>query len=455
MFETDTIAAISTPTGEGGIGIVRVSGPGAFAVAEKIFRSPRGKNISDTPTHTILYGHIVDAEQIIDEVLISVMKGPHTYTREDVVEINCHGGPVPLRKVLEAVLRNGARPALPGEFTQRAFLNGRIDLVQAEAVMDVITAKTDESKRIALEQLSGGLSETISAVRDAVMETCAHIEAYIDFPEEEIELSTVRELRESMERACSTVSGLIDTFEQGRFFREGLSVAIVGRPNVGKSSLLNALLKRDRAIVTDLPGTTRDTIEEYLNIGGVPVRIIDTAGIRESHDLPEQEGVKRSLRAIEGADLVLAVIDASEAVSEEDRQVLSRLGERKAIVVLNKVDLSEGERKDDVQGAMTVPVSAKLGLGIDELKDAILSQALSGGSEAREGVIVTNVRQKNLLLLCRDSLRAAVRDLDSEKPLEIVALSLRDALQRLGEIVGVVTTDDILNKIFDDFCIGK
>lgn len=451
----DTIAAISTPPGEGGIGIVRVSGPNAFAVAEHIFRSPKGKILSGAPTHTILYGHVVDDDKIIDEVLLSVMKGPYTYTREDVVEINCHGGPVPLRKVLEAALRWGARLAMPGEFTQRAFLNGRIDLVQAEAVMDIITAKTDESKRIALEQLSGGLSEAITFVRDSLTESCSHIEAYIDFPEEEIELSTAGELKEHMNKDLSLLDGLIDTFEQGRFFREGLSVAIVGRPNVGKSSLLNALLQRERAIVTDLPGTTRDTIEEYLNIGGVPVRIIDTAGIRESHELPEQEGVKRSLRAIEGADLVLAIIDGSEPETEEDRNVLLQLTGRKAIIVVNKIDLAGDRVGDDLKGVATVRISAKKRLGIDKLKEAILAQALKGKGEAREGVIVTNVRQRNLLVVAKDCLEKSLRDMDEGRPLEIVALGLRDALDRLGEIVGFVTTDDILNKIFNDFCIGK
>jgi len=456
MYDTDTIAAISTPLGEGGIGIVRISGPDAFAVADAVFRSSKGRRVADVPTHRILYGHIMDGEHVIDEVLLSVMRGPATYTRENVVEINCHGGPVALRKVLEAVLRNGARSALPGEFTQRAFLNGRIDLVQAEAVMDVITAKTEQSKRVALEQLSGGLSESIVSIRDSLLETCAHIEAYIDFPEEEIELSALDQMQRNLGEDIERISRLIDTFEEGRFYREGLSVAIVGRPNVGKSSLLNALLQRDRAIVTDTPGTTRDTIEEYLNISGVPVRVIDTAGIRESHDLPEQEGVRRSLRAIENADLVIAVFDGSEAMTDEDAQVIGQVQGRKAIAVINKSDLPVNMTGLEGVGVTpAVTLSAKNRKGIERLKETIVSSVLRGSGETRQGVIVTNIRHRNLLILARDALTNALEELRAESPHEIVALGLRDALDRLGEMVGVVTTDDILNKIFSDFCIGK
>ncbi len=458
MFEGDTIAAISTPLGEGGIGIVRLSGPDAVTIAEDIFRSPKGKKISDTGTHTMIYGNIVDpaSGSVVDEVLVSIMKAPHTYTREDIIEINCHGGMLPLRKVLDLVVQSGARLAMPGEFTQRAFINGRIDLVQAEAVIDVIRSKTDESRRIALQQLSGGLSEEITAVRDGLTEVCAHIEAYLDFPEDEIEPDTGDDILEKTGNVHERLSRLVRTYEDGRFFREGLSVAIVGRPNVGKSSLLNALLERDRAIVTEVPGTTRDVIEEYLNINGLPVRIIDTAGIRESHDVPEQEGVRRSLRAINDADLVIAVFDGSTDLNEEDGEVITRLNGKNTIHVINKSDLPEiVVEKDVAAGCPAVRLSAKKREGMDELKDNIVQKALKSGREYREGVIITNMRHKVSVELARDAIARGIEGMRQDRPLEIVAIEYREALQRLGEVVGIVTTDDILNKIFSDFCIGK
>jgi tRNA modification GTPase len=458
MFEGDTIAAISTPLGEGGIGIVRLSGPDAVTIAEDIFRSPKGKKISGAGTHTMIYGNIVDTESgsIVDEVLVSIMKAPNTYTREDIIEINCHGGMLPLRKLLDLVLRRGARLAMPGEFTQRAFINGRIDLVQAEAVIDVIRSKTDESRRIALEQLSGGLSEQITLIRDGLTEVCAHIEAYLDFPEDEIEPDTGDDLLDSANKLYEGLCRLVDTYEDGRFFRDGLSVAIVGRPNVGKSSLLNALLERDRAIVTEVPGTTRDVIEEYLNINGLPVRIIDTAGIRESHDVPEQEGVRRSLRAIDDADLVIAVFDGSTDLREEDREVVTRLNGKNTIFVINKSDLPAVViEKDVADGCPVVRLSAKNRVGMDELKDNIVQKTLKGGREHREGVIITNMRHKVSVELARDAIARGIEGMKGDRPLEIVAIEYREALQRLGEVVGIVTTDDILNKIFSDFCIGK
>jgi len=458
MFDTDTIAAISTPIGEGGIGIVRLSGPEAFRIADALFRSARGRTAAGARSHSLIHGHIVDPESgaVIDEVLLGVMKAPNTYTREDIVEINCHGGALPLRKVLDLVLRQGARLAMPGEFTQRAFLNGRIDLVQAEAVLDVIRSKTDESRRIALQQLSGGLSEEITDIRDGLMEVCAHIEAWLDFPEDEIEPDTEEELLGRAAGLGQRLDRLVRSHEEGRFFREGLSVAIVGRPNVGKSSLLNALLERDRAIVTDIPGTTRDVIEEYLNIKGLPVRIIDTAGIRESHDAPEQEGVRRSLRAIDDADLVIAVFDGSAELHREDREVMARVMDKNTIFVLNKADLARVVTTGDLPaGPPVVSLSAKRGDGMDELRETIVRQTLREGPEQREGVMITNMRHKTAIESARDAVARGTEELKAGQPLEIVAMQFRDALDRLGEIVGVVTTDDILNKIFSDFCIGK
>lgn len=458
MYEDDTITAISTPLGEGGIGIVRLSGINALQIIDSLFISPKGKTIPQAKSHSIMYGEIHDAEtgNVIDEVLVSVMRAPDTYTREDVVEVNCHGGMLPLRKVLESVLKKGARLAMPGEFTQRAFMNGRIDLVQAEAVIDVIRSKTDESRRIALEQLSGGLSEEITDIRDSLTGICAHIEAFLDFPEDEIEPETEETLLDRSGILYKRLDKLVGTYEDGRFYREGLSVAIVGRPNVGKSSLLNALLEKDRAIVTDVPGTTRDVIEEYLNINGLPVRIIDTAGIRESHDAPEQEGVRRSLRAIDDADLVISVFDGSTGLHEEDKEVIRRMNGKNTIMVINKSDLAVVvSDKDLSSGYPVVRLSAKEGEGIDALKDTVTEQTLKGGREHREGVILTNMRHKVSIERARDAVRRGRERLKEHGPLEIVAIEFRDALQGLGEVVGVVTTDDILNKIFSDFCIGK
>ncbi|UCG77441.1 MAG: tRNA uridine-5-carboxymethylaminomethyl(34) synthesis GTPase MnmE [Nitrospirota bacterium] len=458
MFEDDTIAAISTALGEGGIGIVRISGKAAFEIADSVFRSARGKVPSHLPSHSIIHGEIIDPAtgSTIDEVLLSAMRAPNTYTREDTVEINCHGGMLPLRKVLDLILEKGARMANPGEFTQRAFINGRIDLVQAEAVMDVIRSKTDASRKVALEQLSGGLSGEITDIRDILMNICAHIEAYLDFPEDEIEMETEVSLMERTSGLLMRLDRLYDTYEDGRFFREGLSVAIVGRPNVGKSSLLNTLLERDRAIVTDIPGTTRDVIEEYLNVSGLPVRVIDTAGIRESHDAPEQEGVKRSLRAIDEADLVLAIFDGSDELHDDDLRVIERLKSKNTVHVLNKSDLGiSASNYEMMAGEKPVKISAKLGEGIEDLKEAILKRALRGDTEMTEGIMVTNIRHRISIGRARDAIMRGLESFKEKRPLEVVTVDLRDALQNLGEIIGTVTTEDILNRIFDEFCIGK
>jgi len=465
----DTIAAISTPLGEGGIGIVRLSGPDALGIAERIFRSPKGRRLGSVKSHTVTYGHIVDAATgtAVDEVLVTVMRAPHTYTAEDVAEINCHGGVLPLRRVLELVLRHGARLAEPGEFTKRAFLNGRLDLSQAEAVIDLIRARTDESRDLALAQLSGGLSEEITALRDAIASLCAQVEAQIDFPEDEIEPASEDLLVEEAGRIGQDISRLSRSFEEGRFFREGLRVAIVGRPNVGKSSLLNALLRRDRAIVTDTPGTTRDILEEYLNLNGLPVRIMDTAGIRETHEMAEQEGVIRSLKAIDDADLAIAVIDGSVPLHDEDREVLEKIREKKSIVALSKSDLpaampDPGTLLGDYS-LNILRLSAKTGAGLDHLKDLIVNTMLirsrqprsSGHFDEGGGIIVTNVRHRTALDSSAEALKRAADALRSHQPLEIVAIEMRDALERLGEIVGAVSTEDILGRIFSEFCIGK
>ncbi|NOX20335.1 MAG: tRNA uridine-5-carboxymethylaminomethyl(34) synthesis GTPase MnmE [Nitrospirae bacterium] len=453
----DTIAAISTPLGEGAIGIVRLSGPRAFDIAERIFISPKNKSISQATSHSMLYGFIVnpDTQETIDEVLLTVLKAPNTYTREDMVEINCHGGVLAVRKVLELVLGLGARLAEPGEFTLRAFVNGRIDLSQAEATADLIKAKTERSSKIALDQLKGSLSNKIKTLRESLTEVVVHIEAYIDFPEEELDLETEDKLINRLKTIKEELQKLSLTYEEARFYRDGVAVAIVGRPNVGKSSLLNRLMQQDRAIVTEIPGTTRDVIEEYLNLEGLPVRIMDTAGIRKTHDLAEAEGVRRSLQAIEGADLILALLDLSQPLTEEDRFMLDKVRHKNTLLVLNKADLKAqlplSDLPDEIQ---KVRISAKTGDGLDELKKAILRQIIKKEISS-EGVVITNMRHK---LAIDRAVLAITRTIDAIKdkaPYEIIALEARDALNSLGEIIGEVTTDDILNRIFSSFCIGK
>jgi tRNA modification GTPase len=460
MFIDDTIVAISTPPGEGGIGIVRLTGKDAIKIADRLFHSSKGKSLSDSASHRIIYGFIKDPStgETVDEVLVSIMRSPNTYTREDIVEINCHGGMSPLKQALELAVKHGARLAEPGEFTKRAFLNGRIDLSEAEAVLDLIRAKTDKSRRIALEQLRGRLSEKILNLREQLTKICIFIEACIDFPEEDIELASKKEIIESAETILKELAYLLKSYDEGRFFREGLAAAIVGKPNVGKSSLLNALLQKDRAIVTDAPGTTRDTIEEYLNINGLPLRIIDTAGIRESHDMAEKEGVKRSIRAMEDADLVIAVIDGSEPLKDEDIEVLGKTRGKNTIIVINKSDLlAYGKTASQLETytSTILEVSATRGDGLEKLKESIFRSSVKNWEEQREGVIVTNLRHKIAIQAAYDSLKDAIKAIETDKPLEIIAIEFRDALGRLGEIVGAVTTDDILNRIFSDFCIGK
>ncbi len=463
LANDDTIAAISTPLGEGGIGIVRVSGRDAIAIVENIFRSPTKKQLGQVGSYRLTYGYIVDpvTGEKIDETIVSVMKSPHSYTREDVVEINCHSGTVTLMKILNLTIRQGARLATPGEFTKRAFLNGRIDLSQAEAVIDLIRSKTDESRRIALEQLQGGLSEKISSARNKLTDVCVAIEAYIDFPEDEIEVGPLEEFVSTIERIRQELRSLVETYDDGRLFREGLLTAIVGRPNVGKSSLLNALLRKDRAIVTEFPGTTRDVIEEYLNIRGLPLRILDTAGIRKVDDAAEREGVRRSLQSIEHADLILALFDRSVPLQEEDYEVLRTTAERNTLFILNKSDLPPALDAASLSpwagdtSRSVLAVSATRGDGIDALKEAIFHASVKNWREGREGDIVTNVRHKNALEAAADALAQAQAALSDAQPLEIVALELREALAKLGEIVGFVTTEDILERIFNEFCIGK
>ncbi|MGB9709905.1 MAG: tRNA uridine-5-carboxymethylaminomethyl(34) synthesis GTPase MnmE [Thermodesulfovibrio sp.] len=456
--EFDTIAAISTPLGEGGIGIIRISGKEAISIANRIFQSSKGVNLLVVKTHTIHYGFIIDPEtgQKIDEVLVTVMRAPNTYTREDVVEINCHGGYVTLKRILDLVISQGARLAEPGEFTKRAFLRGRIDLSQAESVIDLIRAKTEQAQKIALEHLSGRLSKKINELRDSLMRVCAHVEAYIDFPEEDIDGLTQEEIQTEINRIKEEINKLIEGYEEGKIYMEGLRAAIVGKPNVGKSSLLNALLMKDRAIVTEIPGTTRDIIEEYVNIKGMPLKIVDTAGIREAHDLVEAEGIKRTLRAVELAQLVLLVLDSSRPIDSLDEEIINRVIHKKIIVVINKKDIKSKEfcLPEVLKDKPRVEISALKGEGIEELKELIFNTTISGKYE-QEGVVITKMRHKIALENALQALNNALQSFKEKEPLEITAMFLREALSFLGQIVGVVTTEDILNLIFSEFCIGK
>ena len=458
-FENDTIAAIATPVGQGGIGIVRISGPLSLDIADRIFRPKKAGPPSTARHASLLYGHIINPadNSIMDEVLLAVMRSPNSYTKEDVVEINCHGGMISVRRTLETVLAQGARLADPGEFTKRAFLSGRINLTQAEAVFDVISARTEEGMRIALEQLQGGLSEKLRDIREKLINTCAFAEAYIDFPEDEIETRTALEIRDQLTEIRKELDDLSNTFEEARFFRDGLSVAIVGRPNVGKSSLLNLLLKKERAIVTELPGTTRDIIEDYLNINGLPIRIMDTAGIRNSEELVEKEGIRRSLNAINNADFIIALMDGSEPLKEDDFQLMELISGKKAVVVINKSDLPAKLSLEAIaeKGREYLCLSALSGEGIETLKSLIFHSNLRNWNEEREGVVVTNIRHKTALDKASSSLGMAIGLLASDQPLELFSIELRDTLDSLGEITGIVTTEDILDKIFSTFCIGK
>ena len=442
----DTIAAISTPLGEGGVGIVRLSGTEARRIAEAVFR---GK----LSNRRLSYGHIVDPEtsEVIDEVLVSYMAAPHTYTREDVVEINCHGGPLPLQHILKLALYHGARLAHPGEFTLRAFLNGRIDLAQAESVLDVVRARTDASLRLAIQGLEGRLSVAIKTIRTKLMSVLAYLTARIDFPEDEIE---PQEVIRPLNEALQSLRELLSTADTGMVYRLGRRTAIVGQPNVGKSSLLNQLLREDRSIVTPIPGTTRDTIEEVSNIDGVPFILVDTAGIIHSQDIVESLGVARSQKAIEQADLVLAVIDMSQPITKTDKEILDLIGNKTALIVANKCDLPHQAKPDEL-GREVVFISALSGDGIAQLEERMVRMALGGKVFVSDAPIVNNPRHKDALERAVRGLIQALSDIDSGMPDDFVTIDLTAALNALGEITGETVQEDLLETIFSNFCIGK
>ncbi len=458
-MEFDTIAAISTPMGEGAIAIVRLSGDEAIDIANRVFK---GKNLKEVDSHTIHYGHIVDPDtnQVVEEVMLTLMRGPKTFTREDVIEINCHGGLVSVNRVLQLVLTNGARLAEPGEFTKRAFLNGRIDLSQAEAVMDLIRAKTDRAMNVAIGQMEGRLSTLINQLRQELLETLAHIEVNIDYPEyDDVEEMTHHVLLKKAKHVRDEIIKLLETSNQGKILREGLSTVIIGRPNVGKSSLLNSLVHENKAIVTDIPGTTRDVIEEYVNVRGVPLRLVDTAGIRETEDIVERIGVERSREVLKKADLLLLVLNYGEELTEEDERLFEAISGMETIVIINKTDLPQKINMEKVKElAKDKPVVTTSLLeekGVDALEKAISSLFFTGTVEANDLTYVSNSRHIALLTQAKKSIEDAISGTESDLPIDMVQIDLTRTWELLGEIIGDAVHESLINQLFSQFCLGK
>lgn len=457
----DTIAAIATAYGEGGIGIIRLSGEQAKTILDKIFISKKSLDEEPIVNRRLYYGHIVDppSSQIIDEVLAVYMKAPATYTTEDVVEIYCHGSIVALRKTLALALRNGARLAEKGEFTKRAFLNGRLDLSQAEAVIDIVKAKTDKTFDVALSQMEGALSERVKEIRNVLMDLLVDITVNLDYPDEDIEIMTYNKLTESTKSIGDMIYKLLSTADTGRIIRDGLNVAIIGKPNVGKSSLMNALLKEARAIVTEIPGTTRDTIEEVISIKDIPVKLTDTAGIRETEDQIERIGIEKSKESFNRADLIIFLVDGSSPLSKEDRKIMSKLGGRKVIVLVNKTDLGvlveEEELKITLPHARMIKAAIKENIGIEELEQEIVSLVYGGQIKQEESLLVTNVRHMELLEKARDAIGDAFVMADNKEALDFIEVDVRRCWELLGEIIGESVTEDIIDQVFARFCLGK
>lgn len=457
MKEFDTIAAIATAVGESGISIIRVSGDKALSIVSSIFEGKNNRKIDDISPYSMRYGKIVDkfSKEMIDEVLVSFMKGPKSFTAEDSVEINCHGGIMSTNKVLEEVIKAGARIAQPGEFTKRAFLNGRIDLSQAEAVMDLIRAKTDLSMKSALMQSEGRISREIKDIRHDLLGVIAHIEATVDFPEEDLEEMTSDKIKIDLDNIINRIERLLDTASEGRIIREGLSMVIIGKPNVGKSSLLNSILMEQRSIVTDVPGTTRDVIEEYINLDGIPVKVVDTAGIRETEDLVEKIGVERSKEKISEADLVVLMLDLSRKLDSDDKEILEYIKDKKYIVILNKSDLKRELEECDFQDMKNViEISAKNGEGIDLLKNKIKDLFFKGEINSTD-LMITNSRHKEALYRAKEKCLASLETLNSGVSIDFASIDIRGAWINLGEVSGETLEEDIIDKIFSEFCLGK
>lgn len=452
----DTIAAISTPKGEGGIGIIRISGDKSFEILSKIFNMKNPNK--DLGFYKFNYGFIHDNGKIIDEVMIVRMKAPKTYTCEDIVEINCHGGNLITEKVLELVLKNGARHAEQGEFTKRAFMNGRIDLSQAEAVMDLIQGKTEKSISLSMDQLRGDLKEKINKFKKALLDVTAHVNVVLDYPEEGIDDPLPENLRENLEKVYREANILIESYDKGKKIKEGIKTVIVGKPNVGKSTLLNSLLKEERAIVTHIPGTTRDIIEEIINIKGIPLVLVDTAGIRKTEDIVENIGVEKSKQFIEKADLILLVLDASKELEKEDIEVIEKIKEnnKKTIVLLNKIDLERKIDLSDYDLENILEISAKDNIGIDEMEERIYSYIVEEDVEnTSEKLIITNIRHKTALEKTKEAVNNIFETIDNGMPMDLISVDLKEALDALSEITGEISSEDILDYVFGNFCVGK
>lgn len=453
----DTIAAISTPRGEGGIGIVRISGNNALDILEKIFKPKSGKAIKGLRNYSINYGHIFDGKTLVDEVLVSIMKAPNTYTREDIVEINCHGGFVITEKVLEVVLKNGARIAEIGEFTRRAFLNGRVDLTQAEAVIDLIHGKTEKSVSLSLNQLRGDLKEQIEHLKKLVLDVAAHINVVLDYPEEGIDDPLPEHLVENLQEVLDTTDRLIRSYDKGKMIKEGIKTAIVGKPNVGKSSILNSVLKEERAIVTHVAGTTRDVIEEVVNLKGIPLVLVDTAGIRKTDDLVENIGVEKSKKLIESADLILFVVDGSRPLDEEDMKIHEAIKAEKVIGILNKIDIKEDiDLSPLTKISKWLEISAIKNQGIDEMEEEIYRHIIDENIEdSSQKITITNVRHKSALEKTKQSIENIFETIESGLPMDLMAVDIKGALDSLSEVTGEISSEDLLDHIFSNFCVGK
>ncbi|HDG8475710.1 TPA: tRNA uridine-5-carboxymethylaminomethyl(34) synthesis GTPase MnmE [Staphylococcus aureus] len=459
-MDLDTITSISTPMGEGAIGIVRLSGPQAVEIADKLYK---GKHLlNDVPSHTINYGHIIDPEskEVVEEVMVSVLRAPKTFTREDIIEINCHGGILTINRVLELTMTYGARLAEPGEFTKRAFLNGRIDLSQAEAVMDFIRSKTDRASKVAMNQIEGRLSDLIKKQRQSILEILAQVEVNIDYPEyDDVEDATTEFLLEQSKEIKQEINRLLDTGAQGKIMREGLSTVIVGKPNVGKSSMLNNLIQDNKAIVTEVAGTTRDVLEEYVNVRGVPLRLVDTAGIRETEDIVEKIGVERSRKALSQADLILFVLNNNEALTQEDYTLYEVVKNEDVIVIVNKMDLEQNidinEVKDMIGDTPLIQTSMLKQEGIDELEIQIRDLFFGGEVQNQDMTYVSNSRHISLLKQARQTIQDAIDAAESGVPMDMVQIDLTRTWEILGEIIGETASDELIDQLFSQFCLGK
>lgn len=453
----ETIVAISTSAGVGGIGIIRISGEKSFEIISKIFKTKNNK----FEANTIKYGKIIDNEngELIDEVLVSFFKAPKSYTTEDMCEINSHGGTIVMKNILDLCIKNGARMAMPGEFTKRAFLNGRIDLSQAESVIDIINAKTNKERATSIKNLQGGLSRDINEIRDILMNIMVDIEANIDYPEYDIEEVSNEKTKESLEIACGKLERLKKTFEEGKLIKEGIKIAIVGRPNAGKSSLLNALLREERAIVTDIEGTTRDTIEEFISIEGIPIKLIDTAGIRNTEEKVEKIGIEKSKKMLENADFVIAIFDKSKDLNDEDYEILNLIEDKKGLIVLNKNDLNEKINKSNKSLAKSkkdiIEISILNNNGVEEIRKYIVQKFKINEINIENDTIITNTRHKQLIINAIEQLKQAITTIEANMPIDIIAVYIKGIMECLGEITGENVSDDIIASIFKKFCLGK